>query len=85
VANPAGLQKTGGSGYTVTANSGGIEYGVPGDPGMGTISGGKLEMSNVDLSQGFANLIVARRGFQANAHIITTSDEVLQELANLKR
>ncbi len=85
VGNPAGLQKTGGSGYTVTANSGTVEYGVPGDPGMGTISGGMLEMSNVDLSQEFTNLIVAQRGFQANARIITTSDEVLQELANLKR
>jgi flagellar hook protein FlgE len=52
---------------------------------MGTISGGMLEMSNVDLSREFTNLIVARRGFQANARIITTSDEVLQELANLKR
>lgn len=85
VANPSGLQKTGGSGYTVTANSGAIEYGAPGDPGMGSISGGMLEMSNVDLSQEFTNLIVAQRGFQANARIITTSDEVLQELANLKR
>lgn len=85
VANPSGLQKTGGSGYTVTANSGNIEFGAPGDPGMGSIAGGMLEMSNVDLSQEFTNLIVAQRGFQANARIITTSDEVLQELANLKR
>ncbi|PQZ96036.1 flagellar hook protein [Arthrobacter sp. MYb227] len=85
VANPAGLQKAGGSGHAVTANSGGIEFGAPGDPGMGNIAGGMLEMSNVDLSQEFTNLIVAQRGFQANARIITTSDEVLQELANLKR
>ncbi len=85
VANPSGLQKTGGSGYTTTANSGNIEFGAPGDPGMGSIAGGMLEMSNVDLSQEFTNLIVAQRGFQANARIITTSDEVLQELANLKR
>ncbi len=85
VANPAGLQKTGGSGYALTANSGAIEYGAPGSPGMGDIAGGMLEMSNVDLSQEFTNLIVAQRGFQANARIITTSDEVLQELANLKR
>ena len=85
VANPAGLQKTGGSGYALTANSGAIEYGAPGAPGMGDIAGGMLEMSNVDLSQEFTNLIVAQRGFQANARIITTSDEVLQELANLKR
>jgi flagellar hook protein FlgE len=59
--------------------------GAAGDPGMGTLTGGTLEMSNVDLSQEFTNLIVAQRGFQANARIITTSDEVLQELGNLKR
>ena len=52
---------------------------------LGTLAGGSLEMSNVDLSQEFTNLIVAQRGFQANARIITTSDEVLQELTNLKR
>jgi flagellar hook protein FlgE len=52
---------------------------------MGKIVSGALEMSNVDLSQEFTNLIVAQRGFQANARIITTSDEVLQELTNLKR
>lgn len=85
VSNPAGLQKTGGSGYAVTANSGAVEYGAPGSGSIGAIAGGMLEMSNVDLSQEFTNLIVAQRGFQANARIITTSDEVLQELANLKR
>lgn len=85
VANPAGLQKAGGSSYTLTPNSGGIQYGTAGSPGYGSLSGGMLEMSNVDLSQEFTNLIVAQRGFQANARIITTSDEVLQELSNLKR
>ncbi|GAA4362355.1 flagellar hook protein FlgE [Paeniglutamicibacter cryotolerans] len=85
VSNPAGLQKTGGSGYAVTANSGEVEFGTPGAGAMGAIAGGMLEMSNVDLSQEFTNLIVAQRGFQANARIITTSDEILQELANLKR
>ena len=85
VSNPAGLQKTGGSGYAVTANSGEVQFGAPGTGAMGAIAGGMLEMSNVDLSQEFTNLIVAQRGFQANARIITTSDEVLQELANLKR
>lgn len=85
VANPSGLQKAGGSSYTVTANSGGVDYAAPGSTGMGEIAGGMLEMSNVDLSQEFTNLIVAQRGFQANARIITTSDEVLQELASLKR
>lgn len=85
VANPAGLQKSGGSGYTTTANSGTAAIVESGQNGTGSIVGGALEMSNVDLSQEFTNLIVAQRGFQANARIITTSDEVLQELANLKR
>ena len=85
VANPAGLQKAGGSSYTVTANSGEMVPVTADQDGAGSIIGGALEMSNVDLSQEFTNLIVAQRGFQANARIITTSDEVLQELANLKR
>ncbi len=84
-ANPAGLEKTGASGYRATANSGQATVGAPGDPGVGQLASGTLEMSNVDLSQEFTNLIVAQRGFQANARIITTSDEVLQELTNLKR
>lgn len=83
--NPSGLEKTGGSSYVATANSGGVQLGGAGDAGIGSLSGGSLEMSNVDLSQEFTNLIVAQRGFQANARIITTSDEVLQELGNLKR
>ncbi len=84
-ANPAGLEKTGASGYRATANSGNASVGAPGSPGVGQLASGTLEMSNVDLSQEFTNLIVAQRGFQANARIITTSDEVLQELTNLKR
>ncbi|MCL9664522.1 flagellar hook protein FlgE [Curtobacterium albidum] len=84
-ANPAGLEKTGASGYRATANSGTASVGVPGSAGVGSLASGTLEMSNVDLSQEFTNLIVAQRGFQANARIITTSDEVLQELTNLKR
>jgi flagellar hook protein FlgE len=83
--NPAGLEKSGGSSYVATANSGGVQLGGAGDAGIGSLSSGSLEMSNVDLSQEFTNLIVAQRGFQANARIITTSDEVLQELGNLKR
>jgi flagellar hook protein FlgE len=84
-ANPAGLEKTGASGYRATSNSGNANTGVPGSAGIGSLASGTLEMSNVDLSQEFTNLIVAQRGFQANARIITTSDEVLQELTNLKR
>ena len=84
-ANPGGLEKAGGSTYVATGNSGAAQVGTPGDAGIGSLATGSLEMSNVDLSQEFTNLIVAQRGFQANARIITTSDEVLQELANLKR
>ncbi|GIT78573.1 flagellar hook protein FlgE [Leifsonia sp. LS1] len=83
--NPGGLEKAGGSTYRATINSGAAQIGGPGEDGLGNIQGGSLEMSNVDLSQEFTNLIVAQRGFQANARIITTSDEVLQELTNLKR
>ena len=83
--NPSGLEKAGDSEYRITANSGGAVLGTAGIGGFGAIQAGSLEMSNVDLSQEFTNLIVAQRGFQANARIITTSDEVLQELTNLKR
>ncbi len=83
--NPGGLEKTGSSTYRASINSGDITYGTASIGGFGALSGGSLEMSNVDLSQEFTNLIVAQRGFQANARIITTSDEVLQELTNLKR
>jgi len=83
--NPGGLEKAGGSGYRVTANSGGAVLGTAGVGGLGALLAGSLEMSNVDLSQEFTNLIVAQRGFQANARIITTSDELLQEITSLKR
>ena len=83
--NPGGLEKAGSSAYRATFNSGGAELVTPGAAGLGSLTSGALEMSNVDLSQEFTNLIVAQRGFQANARIITTSDEVLQELTNLKR
>ncbi|WP_146364196.1 flagellar hook protein FlgE [Arthrobacter yangruifuii] len=84
-ANTSGLEKAGNSGYTATVNSGDPVISGAGEAGAGGITSGMLEMSNVDLSQEFTNLIVAQRGFQANARIITTSDEVLQELTNLKR
>ncbi|MBK4348679.1 flagellar hook protein FlgE [Lacisediminihabitans changchengi] len=83
--NPGGLEKAGSSSYIATFNSGEAEVGAPGSGSIGSLTSGALEMSNVDLSQEFTNLIVAQRGFQANARIITTSDEVLQELTNLKR
>ncbi|HEY0118543.1 MAG TPA: flagellar hook protein FlgE [Cellulomonas sp.] len=83
--NPAGLERAGGSLFSTTVNSGVIQLGTPGTGGRGTLAGGSLEMSNVDLSSEFTNLIVAQRGFQANARVITTSDDVLEELVNLKR
>ncbi|MCL7746473.1 flagellar basal body rod protein FlgG [Halalkalibacter alkaliphilus] len=84
-ANPEGLQKEGSNLYQVTANSGNPEVTAPGLNGTGVLVAGTLEMSNVDLSQEFTEMIVAQRAFQANTRIITTSDEILQELVNLKR
>ncbi len=66
-------------------NSGAALVGIPGEDGRGTLTGGGLEMSNVDLAQEFTNLIIAQRGFQANSRVITSSDEILQDLVNLKR
>jgi flagellar hook protein FlgE len=83
--NPEGLQKAGNSTLSATLNSGAVRLGTAGSDGYGAVVSGALEASNVDLSQEFTNLIVAQRGFQANARIITTSDEILQELTQLKR
>ncbi|MBS4193989.1 flagellar basal body rod protein FlgG [Lederbergia citri] len=83
--NPGGLEKVGENMYTNTVNSGEASYKIPGTDGAGILVSGALEMSNVDLSEEFTEMIVAQRGFQANTRIITTSDEILQELVNLKR
>ena len=83
--NVAGLEKIGDSMFRSTVNSGLAQVAAPGSQGLGLISSGALEMSNVDLAQEFTNLVIAQRGFQANSRIITTSDEILQELVNLKR
>jgi len=83
--NPPGLEKTGDSLYRFTVNSGLAQIGEPGTSGLGTLQSGAVEMSHVDLAQEFTNLIVAQRGFQANSKVISTSDDVLQELVNLKR
>ncbi|MCP3772804.1 flagellar basal body rod protein FlgG [Paenibacillus sp. MZ04-78.2] len=95
VANPGGLEKIGGNLYRVTPNA------MPPDAmelptgdaarannpatGTGAIVSGQLEMSNVDLTSEFTEMIIAQRGFQSNSRIITTSDEVLQEVVGLKR
>ncbi|MGI5915274.1 MAG: flagellar hook protein FlgE [Anaerolineae bacterium] len=83
--NPAGLIRAGGNLFLPSANSGLAQIGVAGDGARGSISAGFLEMSNVDLAREFTDMIVAQRGFQANSRVISTSDEVLQELVNLKR
>ncbi|ADC48099.1 flagellar basal body rod protein FlgG [Alkalihalophilus pseudofirmus OF4] len=83
--NPEGLQKEGDNLYQVTDNSGAAQRTTPTNDGTGALVAGTLEMSNVDLSEEFTEMIVAQRGFQANTRIITTSDEILQELVNLKR
>ncbi len=83
--NPAGLLGAGESRFRATNASGQALVGVPNSSGRGGISAGTLEMSNVDLSEEFTNLIIAQRGFQANSRIITVSDEMITELVNLKR
>lgn len=84
-ANAAGLEKAGGTAFRSTVNSGEAQVGAASTGGRGSLSSRALEMSNVDLSQEFTNLIIAQRGFQAGSRVITTSDELLQELVNLKR
>ena len=83
--NPGGLLRVGDNMYSVSGNSGGPVLGYSLQGVQSTISSGALEMSNVDLAQEFTNMIVTQRGFQANSRVITSSDEMLQELVNLKR
>jgi flagellar hook protein FlgE len=83
--NPSGLSEVGNSLYVVSANSGVPKIGAPGSGGRGILIPGALEMSNVDLAEEFTKMIVAQRGFQANARVITTADQILNELVNIKR
>lgn len=83
--NNMGLQKLGGNMFVDTRNSGEAQLGTAATGGFGAISPGNLEMSNVDISLEFTEMITTQRGFQANSRIITTSDEMLQELVNMKR
>lgn len=83
--NPGGLTKVGQNYFQKSANSGAPFNQVGTTEGVGTVNSGFLEMSNVDLSEEFTEMIVAQRGFQANTRIITTSDQILEELVNLKR
>ena len=83
--NPAGLLRSGDNMYQESANSGSAVLGFALEGSQSQIASGALEMSNVDLAQEFTNMIIAQRGFQANSKVITTSDELLQELMQIKR
>jgi flagellar hook protein FlgE len=83
--NPAGLERTGSNQWVTSANSGLKTEATPGVSGLGVTTAGAIEMSNVDLSQTFTNMITAQRGFQANSRVISTADSMLEELVNLKR
>ena len=81
----AHLFKKGGNIFTETTSSGAPTTGAPGDNGLGSIAPNALEQSNVDLGVEFVKLITVQRGFQANSKIITTTDEMLNDLINIKR
>jgi flagellar hook protein FlgE len=83
--NPTGLVKIGSNQFRESATSGTPNTGNPGTAGRGTLVAGALEQSNVDLAQEFTNMIIAERGFQANARTISTANQMLQELVNLKQ
>lgn len=83
--NAEGLNRGGNNLFASTVNSGAASYNGAAVNGRGAMAAGFLEMSNVDLAKEFTNLIIAERGFQANSRVITASDEVLQDLINIKR
>ncbi len=80
-----GVRSAGGGLYLASHDSGAVTFGAPGTGGRGTIQGGALEQSNVDLAGEFAQLILAQRGYQANTRTISTADQMMQEAMNLKR
>ena len=83
--NNEGLSDNGGSFYTATGASGVAVVGTPLQLGAGAVRSGSLELSNVDLSTEFTNLIIASTGFSAASRVITTSDQLIQELLNAAR
>lgn len=83
--NPNGLEQVGSSYWRETLSSGQPQVNIAGENGSASVVSGALEMSNVDLSQEFSDMIITQRGFQANSRIITTSDTMLEEIVNLKR
>lgn len=83
--NESGLQRDGGSLWTASASTGAATFGTPNTNGFGQTNAGMLEMSNVDLATEFTTMITAQRGFQANSRVISTADQMLQDLVNLKQ
>jgi len=83
-ANEAGLERASGNRWTAGPNAGAENVGTPGAVGYGVATSGAVEMSNVDLAQQFTNMITAQRGFQASSRVISTADQMLQDLVNLK-
>jgi flagellar hook protein FlgE len=83
--NAGGLQRSGANSFEATSNSGIPIIGTPGTGGRGSIGTGVLEGSNTDLAREFTNVVMAQRGFQASSKVISTADEILQDLVNLKR
>lgn len=84
-ANQAGLERASSNRWNAGAASGAEQVDTPGSNGYGLTTSGAVEMSNVDLASEFTNMITAQRGFQANSRVISTADEILQDLVNLKR
>jgi flagellar hook protein FlgE len=82
--NEAGLERQGGSLWKQTSNSGTATVGTPNTGGFGQTISGSLEMSNVDMATEFTNMIQAERGYQANASTITTADQMMQTLVQMK-
>ena len=82
--NASGLERSGSNRWIGSANSGAATVATP-NATTGFVTAGAIEMSNVDLAQAFTNMITAQRGFQANSRVISTADEMLQDLVNLKR
>jgi flagellar hook protein FlgE len=84
-ADEQGLQRIGSNDFSETLASGQAVIGTPGTGGRGTVSGGSLELSNVDIATEFSNLIIAQRAFEANAKAVTTFDQITQDTINIKQ
>jgi flagellar hook protein FlgE len=83
--NPNGLQNLGQTLFQAGVNSGVAAYGVPGSNGLGSLRSSELEQSNVNLAQEFSNMIVTERAYQADSRVITTADQMLQQLMNISQ